>query len=171
MGIQCARGADPDDSYRSPACRSLAGSDTDFRRRGLESLNERRPGFSLEKNGFTRVNSGAATLQTVLPPVYGPVCPLCVALAPACGPRCVAPRPDFLIGRALASSLRKSDRFPRAIAFFPHRRESGAARLVACCSPLRAPCATTKVTHYYSSSHSFRWTLSTSIKRRRTAGC
>ena len=33
------------------------------------------------------------------------VCPLCVALAPACGPpgRCVAPRPDFLIGRALAS--------------------------------------------------------------------
>ena len=31
------------------------------------------------------------------------VCPLCAALAPACGPRRVAPRPDFLIGRALAS--------------------------------------------------------------------
>ena len=31
------------------------------------------------------------------------VCPLCVALAPACGPRCVAPRSDFLIGRALAT--------------------------------------------------------------------
>ena len=28
------------------------------------------------------------------------VCPLCAALAPACGPRRVAPRPDFLIGRA-----------------------------------------------------------------------
>ena len=31
------------------------------------------------------------------------VCPLCVALASACGPRRVAPRSDFLIGRALAS--------------------------------------------------------------------
>ena len=33
------------------------------------------------------------------------VCPLCAALAPACGPRRVAPRPDFLIGRALASAI------------------------------------------------------------------
>ena len=30
MGIQCARGADPDDCYRSPACRSLADSDRGF---------------------------------------------------------------------------------------------------------------------------------------------
>ena len=82
------------------------------------------------------------------------VCPLCVALAPACGPRCVAPRPDFLIGRARARSLplRNCDRFPRA-----RFLSSGVSRgLLACCSPLCAPCATTKVTHYYSSSHSFR---------------
>ena len=60
MYLQCARGADPDDSYRAPACRSLAGSDRDFRPLVLESLRERRPGFSLEKNGFTRVKWRAA---------------------------------------------------------------------------------------------------------------
>ena len=42
MYLQCARGADPDDSYRSPACHSLAGSDRGFRRHVLEPLHERR---------------------------------------------------------------------------------------------------------------------------------
>ena len=81
------------------------------------------------------------------------MCPLCVALAPACGPRRVAPRPDFLIGRALASldALRNSDRFLRS-----RFLSSGVSRgLLACCIPLCTPCATTNVTHYYSSSHSF----------------
>ena len=34
-------------------CRSLVGSDRGFHPLVLESLSERRPGFSLEKNGFT----------------------------------------------------------------------------------------------------------------------
>ena len=47
------------------------------------------------------------------------VCLLCVALAPACGPRCETSRPDFLIGRALVSAEECianmfADRFPRA---------------------------------------------------------
>jgi hypothetical protein len=74
----------------------------------------------------------------------------------ACGPRSVAPRPDFLIGRALVFALWNSDRFSRA-----RFLSSGVSRgLLACCSSLRtAPratsMATSKVTHYYSSSHSF----------------
>ena len=59
----------------------------------------------------------------------------------ACGPRSVAPRPDFLIGRALASRLRNSDRFPRSALF-----SSGVSRgLLVCRSSLCTPYATPKV--------------------------
>ena len=65
----------------------------------------------------------------------------------ACGPRSVAPRPDFLIGRALVFALWNSDRFTRARFF-----ASGVSRgLLVCCSSLRTPRATSKVTYYYSS--------------------
>ena len=75
------------------------------------------------------------------------MCPLCVALALACGPRSVAPRPDFLIGRALVFALWNSDRFSQA-----RFLSLGVSRgLLACCSSLRTPRATSKVTYYYSS--------------------
>ena len=51
----------------------------------------------------------------------------------------------------LASPVRNSDRFPRA-----RFLSSGVSRgLLACSGSLRTQCATSKVTHYYSSSHSF----------------
>ena len=79
------------------------------------------------------------------------MCPLCVALVLACGPRSVAPRPDFLIGRAFAFHLGELRSLSASALFF-----LGVSRgLLACCSSLRTPRATSKVTHYYSSSHSF----------------
>ena len=78
-----------------------------------------------------------------MPAVDGPytvmllVCaPLCVAqgvaLAPACGPQCAAPRPDFLIGGALASPEEStvSDRFSSSIQ--ARRDVDGQRRLLAC---------------------------------------
>jgi hypothetical protein len=52
-----------------------------------------------------------------------------VALVLACGPRSVAPRPDFLIGRAFAFHLGELRSLFASVLFFLGR-ESGAARLL-----------------------------------------
>jgi hypothetical protein len=101
--LQCARGADPDDRYRSPACRSLAGSDRGFRPHDLESHSVRRPVFSLEKNGFTRVNS--------LPPYFG------VLPTKAQGALYTLTRYCYALPRSPCSTWRRCDRCTRT----PHR--------------------------------------------------
>ena len=73
------------------------------------------------------------------------VCPLSVALAPLWPLERGTRRPDCLIGRELRIAITSRKRV-----FF--RRESGVVCLE---HPLRTPRATSKVTHHYSSSHSF----------------
>ena len=96
------------------------------------------------------------------------VCPyvrvLCVCVPPVCGPgpglrrppaRRTAPRFPNRARARIRHPLRNCDRFLRS-RFRGLFLSSGVSRgLLACCIPLRAPCATTNVTHYYSSSHSF----------------